>query len=418
MILHLLARTPGLVLLCSALLLQGCGGGSGGSAATPSTLPSATLNSVAGSNAQTLVVDSGPSALSIRVVNLPYTSVRICVPGTTTCQTIDHVLVDTGSIGLRLLHSVLTIPLPATSISGKPLFNCIQFIDQSYMWGAVATADLRMGGTALDGEIAASLPVQVVGTPGSPAAPATCAPTGFSPNDSVDSLGANGILGIGHNLQDCGSNCAVSSNNGYYYLNNGGGTVVGTTASIGAQLQQPVSLFASNNNGTVMSLPGIAAAGASSATGTLVFGIGTQTNNAPGTTTKLTFNSQGYFSTSIASSTLNKGFIDSGSNGLFFGTSAYPTCSSTLHWYCPTSTANIQAINTGANGQNSTVSFSVANALDVMSNPSAYAINSLAGPIGDNVSFDFGLPFFFGRNVYTAISGRSTPLGNGPYVAY
>jgi hypothetical protein len=49
------------------------------------------------------------------------------------------------------------------------------------------------------------------------------------------------------------------------------------------------------------------------------------------------------------------------------------------------------------------------------------AINGLAGPepalLGMG-TFDFGLPFFFGRNVYTAIEGKSTPGGTGPFTAY
>jgi hypothetical protein len=33
-------------------------------------------------------------------------------------------------------------------------------------------------------------------------------------------------------------------------------------------------------------------------------------------------------------------------------------------------------------------------------------------------SFDFGVPFFFGRTVYTAIEGRPAGNVNGPYVAF
>ena len=38
-------------------------------------------------------------------VNGLFTSVTICVPGTSSCQTLDGVLVDSGSSGLRLLAS-------------------------------------------------------------------------------------------------------------------------------------------------------------------------------------------------------------------------------------------------------------------------------------------------------------------------
>ena len=32
--------------------------------------------------------------------------------------------------------------------------------------------------------------------------------------------------------------------------------------------------------------------------------------------------------------------------------------------------------------------------------------------------FDWGLPFFYGRTVFTAIEGAATPGGAGPYWAY
>jgi hypothetical protein len=70
----------------------------------------------------------------------------------------------------------------------------------------------------------------------------------------------------------------------------------------------------------------------------------------------------------------------------------------------------------GTNGSNGTASFTVGNADTLLSNVDNAAINSVAGP--DPGAFDFGLPFFFGRNVYVAIEGKSTPGGTGPYSAY
>jgi len=46
--------------------------------------------------------------------------------------------------------------------------------------------------------------------------------------------------------------------------------------------------------------------------------------------------------------------------------------------------------------------------------PGALAANGILG-IG---VFDWGLPFFYGRNVYAAIEQQSTPGGVGPYFAY
>ena len=42
----------------------------------------------------------------------------------------------------------------------------------------------------------------------------------------------------------------------------------------------------------------------------------------------------------------------------------------------------------------------------------------LAGTYPAAGSFDFGLPFYFGRRVATALENNTTSLGAGPYVAY
>jgi Protein of unknown function (DUF3443) len=46
------------------------------------------------------------------------------------------------------------------------------------------------------------------------------------------------------------------------------------------------------------------------------------------------------------------------------------------------------------------------------------ALNDVGGTIAGS-KFDFGLPFFFGRNVYSGIAGQSpSPIGGNPYYAY
>jgi Protein of unknown function (DUF3443) len=65
------------------------------------------------------------------------------------------------------------------------------------------------------------------------------------------------------------------------------------------------------------------------------------------------------------------------------------------------------------------VSFKVGNADTLFSsNPSFSAFNDMGAPNPDAQSFDFGLPFFYGRNVFTAIEGKNTSGGMGPYYAY
>ena len=73
----------------------------------------------------------------------------------------------------------------------------------------------------------------------------------------------------------------------------------------------------------------------------------------------------------------------------------------------------------GINQTTANVSFTVANVDQLATaNPTFNAFNNLAAPAGDNITFAWGLPFFFGRNVYTAIEAKSTPAGLGPYNAF
>jgi hypothetical protein len=128
--------------------------------------------------------------------------------------------------------------------------------------------------------------------------------------------------------------------------------------------------------------------------------------------------STGDFTTVFNSNSYNMSFIDSGSNGLYFldsTTTGIPVCSDNSAFYCPSASQSLTATNQGANGSTGNVNFIVGNA-DMLSNGIDAAINGLAGP--NSGAFDWGLPFFYGRNVYTAIEGQSTPGGTGPYWAY
>jgi len=69
-----------------------------------------------------------------------------------------------------------------------------------------------------------------------------------------------------------------------------------------------------------------------------------------------------------------------------------------------------------ASGPTSTVKFDVLNADLLFASPANFVFPALAGPNAG--MFDWGLPFFFGRKVFTSIEGRNTPAGVGPYWAY
>jgi len=394
-------------LLALALLLGGCGGGGGhggdnGNGGGP----------VPTQNVQPIVVDGGPSGFA----NLAFTSVTICVSGTSNCQTIDHIQVDTGSSGLRLMSSVLSPALSLrqeTDATGNPLVTCAQFAD-GFSWGPVKIADIRIAG-----EQASSVPVQVIGDPAFPTIPFSCSSSG-PPENTVMDFGANGLLGVGLFLQDCGNVCAQVALPGGYYICPATGCVP-TKAAIAQQLQNPVALFATDNNGVIVSLPAVPAAGQTTAAGSLIFGIGTQANNALGGATVLnTDPSTGYITTLFNNQTFVTSYIDAGSSLYFIGTSLFPICGSpATGFYCPATTQNLSATLQGVNGSRTAVNFAIANANSLFNaNPSFNAFNDLGAPAGDAGTFAWGLPMFYGRNVFTAIEGRSTPGGTGPYFAF
>jgi Protein of unknown function (DUF3443) len=405
-------------LLFSALLLSatwslGCGG-SNNKTTTPGN------NSIAGPASNVMSISAGGgSSNPAGLANGAFTSATVCSPGSSNCTTIGGVLVDTGSTGLRILSSVLPsgFSLPKqTDSSGNPIVECLQFGD-GFTWGPVETADLK-----ISGEQASSLPIQVVGDPAFSVVPASCSSAALGPDENtVALLGANAILGVGNFRQDCGSACTVSgpSNPGVYFSCPASGCVV-TTEALNLQVQHPVALFSTDNNGVIVELPAVPSAGAVTESGSLVFGIGTQSNNALSGATVLTLDANGNFTT-IFNTQSFPGFVDAGSNGLFFldsATTGLATCSlGSSTFYCPASTQNLSATNRGVNGLSTLVSFSVANASLLLSssNPN-FLFNNLAAP--NPGAFDWGLPFFFGRNVFIAIEGQSTPAGPGPYTAY
>jgi hypothetical protein len=62
------------------------------------------------------------------------------------------------------------------------------------------------------------------------------------------------------------------------------------------------------------------------------------------------------------------------------------------------------------------VDFIVASAEQI--NSTYFVYPGFAGTNPTAQSFDWGLPFFYGRRVATAIDGYTTSAGMGPYIAY
>ncbi len=401
----------------------GCGGGS---SSTPSPTPPNTITTT-GQNVAAITVNGGPQG---NYADAAFISVTVCEPGTTTCQTIPDVLVDTGSVGLRIVSSLLTVALPQqTASDGNPVAECLQFLG-SYTWGPVQAADVELAG-----EKASSVPIQVLSdtdfaVPGSCSSPSGAAGSA----DTVTALGANGILGVGLFAQDCGiaaDPICSASFNVYYECPSSG--CVAVDQSLAQQVANPVALFATDNNGVIVEMPAVSGS-AATVSGSLVFGIGTQSNNALGSATVYTVDyTTGNFSTTFSGTAYtDESFLDTGSNGYFFADSSIPVCSSqgiAPDFYCPGSTLNLTATNSGAASAgetatgSGTVNFSVANAETLFSSSNDFAFSDLGGTIITNGSglppyFDWGLPFFFGRNVYVAIQGTTAAGGTTPYWAY
>jgi len=397
----------------SAGALVACGGGSS----------SSTTTSPPGDNVQAIAVNGGPVA-GVNYEDAAFTSVTLCVPNTSSCQTVDGVLVDTGSVGLRILGSALSsLSLPQLAGSGgTDYYNCVNFVDGSYLWGEVAQADVEMAG-----EKASSASIQVIENPAF-TIPTACSNGGLN-EDNQSALGANGILGVGSYPQDCGPACATSTSPDYYFTCASSGSCQGATIPVTQQLINPVIGFTKDNNGVIIALQSVDGE-AATATGNMIFGIGTESNNALGSATVYTLDSDGFFTTNFNSQSLTASFIDSGSNSYDFPDSSIPVCGSNTiapGFYCPTSTLNLSAQTVGANGAQGTVGFSVDNAVDDFTNFGGVA--ALANLAGSNASdkcgpgiscgFDWGLPFFFGRNIFVSIDGQSVPSGvAAPWWAY
>jgi hypothetical protein len=407
----------------SSLAFVSCGGGGGGASVVSTPAPPTTA-----SNVVSVVVDGGPDPQNRPTANTLYTTVTICEPGSTTaCQTIDHIQVDTGSNGLRLLSEVLTLNLTvAPAPDSNSLVECTQFVG-AYSWGPIALADIQVGG-----ETATSVPIQVIGSSAFAVDP-NCSNKGTA-EDTIAAFGANGILGIGNFEQDCGTNCAPPNTaNTFYYSCSSASVCTETAVPLNNQVLNPVRLFATDNNGSIIDLPSVAAPGAATLTGSLIFGIDTQNNNASGTETILGVDLSGDFTTVFNSQPLSQSFLDSGTNGIFFDDAnltpcpppAKPTDPDFSGFYCPASAQLLTATLTGTNNTSISEKFTVDNAQTLATDHSTFSVlPTLAGTwsgvanVSTSNTFDWGLPFYYGRRVATAIENRQTAVGTGPYVAF
>jgi len=390
------------------------GSGTGTSTASLTTIPV-----VSGSpNVVTTTLDNGNGVSGLnKTVNRLFVPVTVCTPGTSgstaNCQTLNHVIVDSGSGGLTLKKSVLSanLNLPiVTNAAGLNISVCMPYAN-SYSYGTSRVADVYVGG-----EVAQSLVLldDVDFTAGgNGAVPSDCLGYG---SESFTSSAVDGIIGVnslGSNFPEAYT-CTVTTCTSV--------AAYGSASTAFLQPEVPAN-FSQDNNGLIITVPQVSnGVSYTPLSGTIIFGIGTQSNNliGSGSKTVLNLNSNGMFSNTFNGVTTTQSFIDSGTPFYEFADNAIPGCVTYTNFYCPTSPITLSAVNTSGS-ISSTVSFTVYN-VEVI----GYQYWSLA-LLGTNLSgfgssfhnpFAWGLPFFSGRTVYTVFTGATSPFGVGPLWAY
>ena len=386
--------------------------GSGASGSTDSG-SGANQNGGATADAGNTVPVRVSSATNVR--NFPLVSVTICQPNSSAranCATIDNVLLDTGSFGLRLYASAIpaatlaALPVQTDAASGSRVGVCAAF-GSGHTWGSLRNADVK-----LSQEVAAAVPIQVMSDP----AIVSSTPDACVWNTALSSpgvLGANGILGIGTARYDCGPACAASPVEGFYYADTN--PVKAVAMPLARQIINPVALFPVDNNGVIVDMPAVSSRGESAVNGTLTFGIDTQANNllSGAGATVLATDSYGNFVAKYSGSIAVTGFIDSGSNATFFDDSSIMQYNG---FFAPPGDWTRSVVLNDSTGVSDNVTVNIGNAFALLAS-SNFAFNNLTAYMAQTV--DLGLPFFLGRRVYYGIDGaRSAGGGNGPYVAY
>ena len=113
----------------------------------------------------------------------------------------------------------------------------------------------------------------------------------------------------------------------------------------------------------------------------------------------------------IAEQSDTQSFIDSGSNGYYFPATTITVCPSNNDapdFYCPSSTENLSAMNQAGKWGQRHRQFQHRKCRNLVQCGSDFAYGDLGGTYSAG-AFDWGLPFFFGRNVYTGIQSSRTP---------
>jgi hypothetical protein len=410
--------------------VPGCGSGNGGGGTAPPAPPPV---------ANTVDVSVGPGPAN-NAVNFLFVSVKVCNPGgTTTCATIPNVLVDTGSSGLRILANapgVSGLTPDELTVAGSAVYECVPYADGTYLWGPVVGA-----GVSMAGENATTVPLQIlVDTPAPSNVTSYCDPLGGPNVGAVSALQANGILGIGVTIRDCGTPCSDSNVLPFYWLCSSS-SACSSPAFVPtvAQISNPVAFFNGDDNGVILAMSSVAAGGAASASGILTIGVGTQSDNALSSSATVyalsgsvlfgtlyhtilaTYNGAIYPALIDSSASTNV-FLDAQTVAAASAGSPITSCPGSNYLFCllagTASPLSLPFTAKGSNGDWSTVDLSIGDAATLLNTSILLGGGNTALPgltggyaLGADDYIYLGMPFFYNRTVYVGISGQVLPTG-------
>lgn len=406
--------------LMLSLSFTGCGGGGGGDSRSGNVdwasdpivnLPS---QAIPANTQPPVAAAANVLPISVGVGNKFLVTLKVCVPGGGLCQMVDKIMLDTGSVGLRIHASALPVlreHFPKQNQMGEILAECALF-GNFYTWGSITRADVRFSERE-----ASSLPLQVYEDSALPKVDTTgCGKQiGSLRNPDPSIVKFNGVLGIRGTRLDrqLYLRCQPNSNTCF-------------TAALADDklLPNPLLTLPEDNNGYQIVMPLIPESGATRVTGALVLGLNTQTNNrfteVSGETPKmLALDAQQRFALHIAGASYGA-LIDSGTSVNVLPSLNFPSCRENFQLgYCPGSAVQ-QAIRLASASQPSVVfdaSLPIGNALDLQVTNFPALINiASATPATVNafgIQALLGAPFFYGRRISFSIDGQPVLVSGG-----
>ncbi len=325
-------------------------------------------------------------------------SVTLCVPGTRQCTTIDDVMVDTGSTGLRIEAAALPASFhlpPFLGIEGAPIAECLRFVHAA-AWGPLVRADLHLGGL-----VAPNIAMQVIAD-GPSAQPPAC------PSSQVQAT-SNGTLGVAPRLTDCPGSCKqVASAPGVFAMKQGAWVPLSGAVPVNDRVPNPVTRLPGHDNGVVIDLPAPRGGGEAAVTGALTLGVGTGPDGLADARI-VPLDTRGYFTTLYGDQAYPESYLDSGTMTDIVPDDRLPRCERASWAFCVRPRRTLAATIVGSDGARTPAPFAIGD-YDAAREHNDGAADDLAvaGDPGTK-TFVWGAPFFLGRRIVIVIEGKGVP---------